>query len=268
MNAALIVTTYRRPEALKLVLRSALQQHRVPEEILVADDGSGEETARCIETLAGKSPIPIRHIRQEDLGFRAAMIRNRAAAASTADYLIFIDGDMLLHPDFISDHLRFAQKGFFLQGGRVLLDPSATRNALKEGRLKFSFSSPGLGNRLNAWRFPALCRLFARPNRSMRGIRTCNFSLYRSDFFSVNGFDNRFVGWGREDSELAVRLYNNGMKRKNLKFCAVAYHLYHKESDRGPLPENDRRLLQSVENKTIRCEEGVEAYLHSKEVQR
>lgn len=267
MSAALIVTTYRRPDALALVLRSALRQHKIPDEILVADDGSGEETARCIRATAQNSPIPIRHIRHEDLGFRAAMIRNRAAAASSAEYLIFIDGDMLLHPDFISDHLRFAQKGFFLQGGRVLLDPSMTQNALREGRLNFAPSNPGLGNRLNAWRFPALCRLFARPNRSMRGIRTCNFSLHRSDFFAVNGFDNRFVGWGREDSELAVRLYNNGMKRKNLKFCAVAYHLYHNENDRATLPENDRRLLQSVEKKTVRCEEGVETF-YSREVER
>ena len=261
MTATLIVTTYNRPDALALVLRSAMDQQRPPNEIVVADDGSSAETRQKVQALAMNSPIPIRHVWQEDRGFRAAMVRNRAVAASSGEYLIFTDGDMVLHPAFVADHLRFAQKGFFLQGGRVLLDSTTTQKVLKEGRIRFNPLYPGLGNRFNAWHMPLFCRFFARPNHSLRGIRTCNFSLLRSDFLAVNGFDNRFVGWGREDSELVLRLYHYGLKRKNLKMCAIAYHLHHHEYDRAALPENDRRLEATRNSRKIRCEEGIDRFL-------
>jgi glycosyltransferase involved in cell wall biosynthesis len=261
LTVSLIVTTYNRPDALRLVLKSALAQYHLPDEIIIADDGSKETTYKTIEALAIQSPVPLLHVWQQDKGFRAAMIRNRAIAAATGDYIVMIDGDMVLHPYFISDHLDAAETGTFIQGGRVLLTPEATEHAIKQERIIFSPFSSGIKNRKNALHYPLLCRYFCQPNHSMHGIKTCNFALFRSDIHAVNGFDNDFVGWGREDSEFAARLFNAGLTRKNLKFAAIAYHLYHPESPRNSLPENDRRLQHSIDEKRVRCENGIDRFL-------
>ncbi|WP_457592286.1 glycosyltransferase family 2 protein [Hydrogenimonas sp.] len=261
MKVSLIVTTYNRPDALELVLRSALAQSRPPEEIVIADDGSGEATRRIVQKLADRSGVPILHAWQEDAGFRAAEARNRAIAMSGGDYIVMIDGDMVLHPDFVADHLAAAEPGCFVQGGRVLLDEAATRRAIEEGRLHFSLFSPGLLNRKNALRLPLLAPILSKKSRSLHGIKTCNFALFRDDLLTVNGFDNRFVGWGREDSEFAARLLNAGVERKTLRFAAVAYHLYHPESPRASLPENDARLRETIETKRTRCDDGIDRFL-------
>ena len=257
MKVSLIITTYNRPDALNLVLKSAFAQKRLPDEIVIADDGSGEETKELIQHLAQKSPIPILHAWQEDKGFRAAMARNRAIALSSGEYIVMIDGDMILHPCFIEDHLTAAEHGCFVQGGRVLLDEKATEKAIRESQWNFSIFSRGIDNRKNMLRCKFLTRILGEKSRKLEGIRTCNFSLFREDIFSVNGFDNRFIGWGREDSEFAARLLNRGLQRKNLKFSAVAFHLNHKESKRMNLPENDKKLQHTIENKSILCNDGI-----------
>ncbi|MDV2453612.1 glycosyltransferase [Xanthomonas hortorum] len=114
---ALIVLTYNWPQALRLVLESVKRQSRLPDEVIVVDDGSGAETAALMNALVADFPVPLRHVWQEDLGFRAARCRNLGIAATSAQYVILIDGDMLLHRDFIADHLALARPGRFLQGG-------------------------------------------------------------------------------------------------------------------------------------------------------
>ena len=189
MTTSLIITTYNRPDALKLVIKSALQQIHLPNEILIADDGSEEATQKVIQNLSSHSPIPLRHIWQEDRGFRAAMIRNRAIAEATGNYIIMIDGDMVLHPSFIQDHIQIAQPKRFIQGSRVLLTPKATEEAIYQEKLTFSPFSPGLKNRKNALHCPKISRYFAQPTSSMRGIKTCNFSLFPNDILLVKTID-------------------------------------------------------------------------------
>jgi glycosyltransferase involved in cell wall biosynthesis len=260
MKVSLIITTYNRPDALRLVLQSALKQELLPDDIVIADDGSSSTTRDVIEELRKESPVPILHAWQEDRGFRAAMARNRAIAMSSGEYLILIDGDMILHPLFIRDHLDMAEQSCFVQGSRVLLTPEATRRALKTSKISFSFFSPFIRNRKNALRSRLLSHLFTRKSSSLKGIRTCNFALFRDDLLSINGFDNRFVGWGREDSELAARLLNKGVMKKNVKFTAIAYHLYHRERERASLEENDRRLSKTINTQRIKCSDGIERF--------
>ncbi|BBG66524.1 putative two-domain glycosyltransferase [Hydrogenimonas sp.] len=261
MRVSLIVTTYNRPDALELVLESALNQKTPPHEIVVADDGSRDETKRVVEKMTANSAVPILHAWQEDEGFRAAMSRNRAIAMSSGEYIVMIDGDMILHPLFIKDHIEASEKGCFVQGGRVLLTKAATDEALERGRISFSIFSKSVKNRKNALRCSLLSSLFSKKSRSLRGIRTCNFALFRDEVLAVNGFDNRFTGWGREDSEFAARLLNRGLVRKDLRFAAVAYHLYHEESTRESLAENDMRLRRTIEEKLVRCEEGIDRFI-------
>ena len=261
MTVSLIVTTYNWPEALDLVLKSALNQSILPDEIIIADDGSEEETRNLIEQMADMNTVPIFHAWQPDTGFRAAMARNRAIAMAKSEYIIMIDGDMVLHPDFIQDHIDAAEKGTFLQGGRVLLSRTKTEEVLVSHKLTFSLFTKGIENRKNALYSPLFSHLFSKKGYSLKGIKTCNFSLFRKDILTVNGFDNCFVGWGREDSEFVVRLFNYGIMRKNIKFAAIAYHLYHPENPRQSLPENDRRLQRSIDENMIRCDDGIERFL-------
>ena len=122
ISVSIIIPTYNWPEALNLCLQSVLVQSILPGEIIIADDGSKQETSDLINNIKRKSPIPIIHVWQEDNGFRLAQIRNKAIAKSCKDYIIQIDGDVILHKDFIKDHIRFARKGSFVSGSRVLIN--------------------------------------------------------------------------------------------------------------------------------------------------
>src|SRR4051794_16035860 len=119
MRSSLVVTTYNWPDALDLVLTSALDQRVLPDEVIVADDGSGEPTAEVVRRRAerfAERRVPLHHVWHPDEGFRAAAIRNRALARASGDYILLIDGDCILHPDFVSSHLAFARQGQFVQG--------------------------------------------------------------------------------------------------------------------------------------------------------
>src|SRR5690606_18622138 len=206
MKTSLIVTTYNWPRTLGRVLDSIAGQTRLPDEVIVADDGSGPDTAALLKARAARFPTALRHVWQEDQGFRAGRARNLAIAASRGDYLLLIDGDMVLHPEFVADHLRFATPGCFVQGSRVLTDPRVRDDILTDpGRLPTPWQA-GIRRRRNALRLPALARrLFARRPRPPRAIKTCNQGWWREDLLRVNGFDERMQGWGREDMELAWR---------------------------------------------------------------
>ncbi|OSI35176.1 glycosyltransferase family 2 protein [Neisseria dumasiana] len=265
MSVSLIITTYNRPDALALVLKSALAQTRLPQEIIIADDGSDRRTTEVVGKFTQASPVPVKHTWQKDDGFRAAESRNRAIAAATSDYLIIIDGDMVLDPSFIADHIAAAKKGRLIQGSRVILSKERTEAILNQPGLplpELSFSSNGVKKRLSALRLTKLAKLLGkRGNRKHKGIKSCNMGFFRDDALAVNGFNNEFVGWGREDSEFAARCYHSGMKRHNLKFAGIAYHLWHHEAERAALPRNDALLQATLNEKKTRCERGVNEFL-------
>ena len=261
---SLVITTYNSPEALDLVIRSALAQSETPCEIIVADDGSNNDTARLVETYHAAAKIPVVHVWQEDLGYRLAASRNRAIAVARGNYIVLIDGDMLLHRDFIRDHRQLAIEGTFIQGSRVLLSQENTPQRLKTKNISFSFFGRGIENRKNTLHLLFLSRLLALKTRSLHGIRGCNMSFFRNDCISVNGFNEDFVGWGREDSEFAVRLINNGILRRNVRFSALACHLGHRENPRRSLADNDRILEQAIAGKLTTCRNGIDKYLLSK----
>ena len=138
MRVSLVITTYNRPDALKLVLQSINSQSVSPNEIIIADDGSKNSTKKCIDEFKKKSSILLVHSWQEDKGFRVAKSRNKAIAKSKFDYIILIDGDVVLHDKFIEDHLKHAEMGFFVQGSRVLLNQKATKKVFSNN-CNFSF---------------------------------------------------------------------------------------------------------------------------------
>ncbi len=263
MNISLIITTFNWKEALELSVLSVFQQVHLPTEIIIADDGSDSDTHQLIESLQQLSPIPIVHSWQENIGFRLSRSRNKAINTAKGDYIILIDGDIVIEKNFIADHFEAAKKGYFRQGSRVLLNEESTLLALAQKELCPCFTDPGVENRKNCIRSGLLSKLFSFSSKRLHGIKTCNFAFWRAHAENVNGFNEDFIGWGREDSEFTARMLHSGIKRQNLKFKAVAYHLYHKNNSRKHLEENDRILKNTIKNKLIWCENGLNLHKQS-----
>ncbi len=261
LSTSLIISTYNREDALELTLLGVLNQSELPDEIIIADDGSGQATRDLLEQYRKKFSIPIIHCWHEDLGFRLSAIRNKAIAMAGGDYIIMIDGDIIIHPHFIKSHKRNARKGQFIQGSRVLLQERLTAKALAEKRVRFGFFNWGIKNRLNTIYSPLFSKLISFYNNKANRIRGANLSFWKEDVIHINGFNEDFVGWGREDSEFAVRMRNLGIMRKHMKFAGFGYHLYHKESSRESLVKHDYILEQAIVNQLTSCDNGIGKYI-------
>jgi len=261
MRVSVIITTYNRPDALLLVLQSIESQTKLPEEVIIADDGSNDNTEKLIINYQESSSLNIIHSWHKDNGFRVAKTRNKAIAKSCGDYIILIDGDVILHPKYIQDHINNAKIGYFIQGTRVLFTQDTTEQIIISKRISFSFFSKGLRNRKNSIHSNSLSKIFSTNQNSHHGTRTCNISFFKQDCINVNGFNNEFEGWGREDSEFVARLLNNGLNRKNLRFNAIQYHLWHKEGCRKSLEYNNQLLHKSIEKKLKVCTKGINKYI-------
>jgi glycosyltransferase involved in cell wall biosynthesis len=268
MRTTVIVTTYNRPDALAAVLEGYLAQTDQRFELLVADDGSTDDTRKLVMEYAVRSKFPLRHIWQEDLGFRAAAARNRAIAASRADYILFTDGDCIPPRDFVAQHCRLAEPGYFLSGNRMLLSEAFTRQALTQHlplheRGLAAWLRPRLRGDINRWlpmlRLPDGDWRRSAPQR-WAGAKTCNLSAWRDDLVRINGLDESYSGWGLEDSDLVIRLLHAGVRHKNARFAAPVFHLWHRENDRSRLPENQRQLDTLLASERITAQLGLSQY--------
>jgi len=265
---SLIITTYNRPDALAAVLRGAFAQSDRAFEILVADDGSQDETRFLVDDLALAAPMPVRHVWQQDRGFRAGAARNRAAAHAQGGYLVFLDGDCVPRPDFIAQHRSLAESGWMVAGNRILLSEDFTPEVLAGSLPIHAWSlrqwrvarRGGAINRTLPLRSLPLGPLRKLGSRRWQRVRTCNLGVWAADFRAVDGFDEVFEGWGYEDSDLAVRLINSGVRRKEGAFATGVLHLWHRENDRAQEGENWQRLQQRLGSGTIRAERGLTQY--------
>ena len=266
LGASLVITTYNSPDRLALVLDSVRDLSPLPVEVIIADDGSTDDTRELIESYAKSFPCPLRHIWQEDKGFRASAVRNKGIAAATQDYIIIIDGDMILDSHFIADHLRFAKRGVVLQGSRTALkaqisqeivaakaqaphDRVAYRLAFAHKKIK-SYRIGFIAYLANL-RSSTARHLYQAPYPKIT-VRTCNMSFYKSDWAAVGGFDEGYTGWGREDSDFVARLLLQGSKLKRVTFSAVAYHIHHDSNiNQEALAINDKRYFAMLESHGI-----------------
>jgi glycosyltransferase involved in cell wall biosynthesis len=262
---SVIVTTYNREDALEAVLRSLARQTDRDFEVIVADDGSRRATADLIQSWKTKLGHPLTHVWHEDRGFRAAEIRNRAILASRGSYCIFLDGDCIARPDFVATHRRLAEPGWFVTGNRILLSPELTAKVVRD-RLtpEVWWLGAFLAQRAHGGinRFGALLHLPLGPLRRLRqkawrGARSANLAVWRSDLARVDGFDADYSGWGKEDSDIIVRLLRAGRRRKDGIFATAVLHLWHAEADRRFLPENERKLNVIIAGDEIRAQRGL-----------
>ncbi|MFN0058317.1 MAG: glycosyltransferase [Planctomycetota bacterium] len=226
---SVIVSTYNKPRHLALVLEGLLRQRDAEFEVIVADDGSTAETTAVIENFAARAPFRVEHVWQEDLGFRAARIRNLGVKAARGAELVFLDGDCIPFADFLAAHHRAARPDRVLAGDRLFLDekPSALVTEREIADPGVSALVPSAETRRLRWRaaksrFYALTGLKERPK-----VVTANLSMARSAFEAVNGLDERFVGWGHEDDDLRRRLRRRGFRISSVCTTARVCHLWH-----------------------------------------
>ena len=234
-TAALIVSTYNQPDHLDRCLLALKKQTLRDFELILADDGSDERTRLVIDKYSTAFANAVIHLWQEDRGFRKTQILNKAMLATSANYLVFMDGDCLAHPDFVSEHLAYAKRGHYLNGSMIRLNRQLTdrigHEAIAAGDV---FRSVWLTGQGRAWnrryhRFSLgykTRRWLDRYSRTKLYWLGANSSCFREDALAVNGFDNRFT-YGFEDGDFGNRLENFGLVPATVRWTANVLHLFH-----------------------------------------
>lgn len=259
MNVSVIISTYNRPNALARALSGLCDQMRTGDEVIVADDGSKPPTREMVEGFQQAFPCPLKYVWQPDKGFRAARIRNKAIRLSTCEYIILLDGDCIPNRFFIRDHVSMMTPGCFVQGSRILVGQRLSKSfdhtkIESPWQLIQTLCTFQLSNGHHLMRVPFWP---VRKTTGLRGIRSCNMAFFRKDMIKVNGFNQDFEGWGREDSELAVRFFAAGLKRKEHPFKAICFHLWHRANDRSRLDINNQILQKVIASKAYECANGL-----------
>ncbi len=252
MKPTIIVSTYNNIPGLRNTLFGLLGQSHRDFEIIVADDGSKPETREALESEEFAA-LRMRHLWHEDDGFRKSLILNRAIAAATGDYVIFVDGDCIARDDFIATHLRFARPGWYVSGWRVDVEPAAhqqfTPADILEGRVFDPAFLTAKGEDLSRYR-----NRFSR-NRLLLGAGDVvtyrwrvfhgnNGAAWRKDLLKINGFDEAFL-YGSEDRDLGARLARIGVKGRYAKFSLMMLHQNHGRSwAHQEIMDNNRRIFK------------------------
>jgi glycosyltransferase involved in cell wall biosynthesis len=257
IRASLIISFYKKIDILKLVLAALEKQTVMDFEVIIADDGSSADIVEQIRILQSESPMTIRHVWHEDLGFRKTIILNESIRKSESDYLIFIDGDCIPHERFVEAHLRDREPGVLLAGRRVNLSEKLsnelTAEGIRNGCLRGLFTPRvlldgifGKSTHVEKSIYVGISWLRALLDGKDSGILGCNFSIHKKDLLDINGFDERYLAPGvGEDSDISVRLRWNGVKIRSIKTSAVQYHMYHRLLDRSQV--NDQIYQQVVQ---------------------
>lgn len=264
MKTSLIISTYNRPDALRLCLLSAISQTRLPDEIIVGDDGSRPDTREAIDAVRALTNVPIIHVWHPDEGFRLAMMRNKAVAASSGEYIIETDGDVILHPAFVADHVAFARRGHYCKGGRCNLGRALTEQLCAAGELRpIRPWTRGIESKPeNAIHCTPLARWLApRYRRHRETALGCNMSFFRDDFYAINGYDEFFVGWGGEDGDFGRRLNMLGLTKRHLKFAGLAFHLWHEDKFMHNKERNFMHAARPDSTLRVPDERGAAKYL-------
>jgi glycosyltransferase involved in cell wall biosynthesis len=261
MRIAVVMTTYESPQSLAKVLEGYALQSRVPDEVVVADDGSGASTEALISYWKNKAPYGLLHVWQENKGYRRSRILNMGVAASTAEYIVFTDGDCLPHRDFVADHERLAERGFWVQGKRAQIKERFAVQAKASDACGWHLLRRGwlwraaYGMR---WPWPIVWRQTGRFRERALGS---NMAMWRRDLHAVNGYNEAFVGWGSEDRELTVRLYHLGLRKKFVLGRALQFHLDHPATSRLQAKDNGEILSRVRAQRLMHCEQGLMQHL-------
>jgi GT2 family glycosyltransferase len=267
--ASIILATYQWPEALALVLSGLLTQTEKNFDVMLADDGSDERTKKTIAEYA-KRGLKIQHFWQENKGFRKSRILNEAIAAAKGKTLIFLDGDCVPHKDFVAQHIALQDGKHYVAGRRVDLSQEFTRQlSAKKIETGILNGTPGgilqlFADSLRTYGSKPFHRAYMVKNSVFRKVfglekvvdlKGCNFSVLREDMLKIDGFDESYEGYGREDTDVELRLVNLGLKIKSAKNLCLQFHLWHEP--RAFTPVNEDLLEDVKKSKRIKAKRGL-----------
>lgn len=265
MKTSVIISTYNWPEALDVCLKSLMSQKILPDEILIADDGSTPTTKVIVEKYQKTSKVPIKHIWHEDNGFELAKIRNKAIAQANGDYIIQIDGDLILHPYFVKDHIDFAKKNSFVRASRIYITEKLSQEKLQSQNIIINPFSRGITNFFSSFRLPIMWKKFETNYKNSGDerweIHGCNMAYWRDDAIEVNGYNEDFKGWGPEDKEFVARLLNAGKQKRFLKLGGLVFHIHHPINKKENLQQNEKIFEETKNQKNTFCKNGINKYL-------
>ncbi len=266
---SIIVTTYNWPDALRRVLLELDRQGSDAFEVVVADDGSARQTADMIAGLRDRVGYRLKHVWHEDKGFRVARVRNLAVLESEGDYLIFLDGDCIPLKHFVEGHRWLAEPGWWVRGTRANLGKEFTERVLREDLdvtewrlVRWALAHiRGESARTMPFLRVKTQRFRKRSPRKWDAARSCNLGIWREDYMRVDGFDEAYVGWGREDTDILVRLVNSGVYRKEGRLLIPVVHLWHPFESKSAKEKNDRLLNEAIETGSTRARRGISSHL-------
>ncbi|XCF07373.1 glycosyltransferase family 2 protein [Tamlana crocina] len=267
LKTSVIISTYNQPKWLENVLWGYAAQTEKSFEIIIADDGSGEDTKQVVERFKKDSELEIVHVWHEDDGFQKTKILNKAIEASSSEYLIFTDGDCIPRNDFVATHLKLSRKNCFLSGGYFKLPEDIsniiTKETIKSQQcfkldwlLKHGLKKTFKTNKLTAFGLRAwFLNTFTPTKATFDGM---NVSGWKSDIITVNGFDER-MQYGGEDRELGERLMNSGVKFIQVRYSAICLHLYHERpyKNEAALAKNKKIREETKKNKSVYTPYGI-----------
>lgn len=264
-SLSVLIPVYNAVRELELVLAGFCRQSFSRFEVVIGDDGSGPEMRGFVQTFAERSPFPLRYVYHPHEGYRRGAILNRAAREAAAGYLVVADGDCIPHRRFVEAHWEHHVPGTVLVGRRVDLSERLARQVtpreVREGKLeryRLRTLADALTGRGSHWdegirlESPWLRRLIGRKEPSLLGS---DFSLERSLFERVNGFNEEFAGYGGEDTELEYRLRLAGARFQWVRHQAIQYHLFH--APKPANPQNDAVIARSKERGQAACPRGL-----------
>lgn len=273
-KVSLIISVYNKVKELDLIFYALSVQSFKNFEVIVAEDGRGLGMKEFIEEWSGKITFPVRHITQEDKGFRKNIILNEAIRNSSSDYLIFIDGDCIPHSDFIKAHFENKEDNTVLCGRRVNLTKSISNKITPKKILNLDYQKLKLSeviysslNRKNSGYNFNIEEAFIYKNKTLRKVLTnedehilgCNFSIHKNLLEKINGFDENYEGPGLgEDSDIEFRLRLIGAKFKSVRNLAVQYHLFHNKTVEEP--KNMEYFNEVKKSKEFFCKNGLLKY--------
>lgn len=268
MKLSVIMTTYNSPEWLEKVLWGYSVQTHKDFELIIGDDGSTERTRQVVDRIRDETGMTIKHVWQEDKGFRKCRILNKSILKVASEYVVFTDGDCIPRPDFLEVHAREAEPGRYLSGGYHKLPMSTSKTISKDdiisGRcfdLKWlkahGLKSSHKNSKLVAT--PLKASIFNALTPTACNFKGSNGSAWLKDILAVNGYDER-MPWGGLDREFGVRLMNFGIKPKHVRYNAIVIHLDHKRGYKDPelVAANKALRVNSKKRKVIRTDHGIE----------
>jgi glycosyltransferase involved in cell wall biosynthesis len=269
MFASVIFTTYNHPRWLEKTLWGFSAQTYRDFEIIVADDGSGQETRDVIESLKPQIDIPIQHLWQEDDGFQKCRILNKAIVASRGEYLIFTDGDCIPHPDFVKNHVELARENTLLSGGYFKLPLEVSSAITKQDILQGNATRPGWLLKHGVSFTPKIAKLFShlRIGAILDALTITratwnghSSSTWKQHILATNGFDER-MQYGGQDREFGERLVNMGIKTRQVRYRCSCVHLDHGRGYARPESiDKNRRIRQHTRaNKITRTDHGIDS---------